>query len=209
MGQTLISKLTKTEYTDIRAKLQKQGVTSVPSHFIITKNRPQMTTLFYGNENENDDSVTTTVDLLSQLASCIETTRSECNIKQLVKDKDIDIKALTKRFRRGNYEAGMIVGDYSDYLTHMTNNHIKSGRSLSGNVVVLNGYDGAVHVSSTNNKIGIVSFSSLVSHESFYAHDITTKTSNDILTWIQSITNKSRDTLFPLLISIFESQKKL
>jgi len=150
-----------------------------------------MTTLFYGNENKDDDSGTTTVDLLPQLASCIKTTCTECNIKQSIKDKDIDIKAPTKRFRRGKYKAGMIVCDYSDYITHMTNNHIKSGRSLSGNVVVLDGYDGAVHVSSTNNKIGTVSFSNLVFYESFYAHDITTATSNSILTWMQSITDDS------------------
>ena len=56
----------------------------------------------------------------------------------------------------------MIVGDYSDYLTHMTNNHIENGRSLSGNVVVLYGYDSIVHIASTNNEIEIVSFSSLV-----------------------------------------------
>ena len=111
LGQTLLRTLTKTEYTDIRAKLRKQGVTTVPSHFIITKNRPEMITLFNGNENKKDDLGTTTVDLIEKLYSCIETTRTEFNIKQSVKDKDLDIKALTKRSRRGEYEAGLIVGD--------------------------------------------------------------------------------------------------
>ena len=99
----------------------------------------------------------------------------------------------------------MIVGDYSDYLTHMTNNHIKSGRTLSGNVIVLDGYDGAVHILSTNNEIGIVSFSSLVFQESFFEDGITTATSESILTWMQSITDESSKTLLPLLIPIFES----
>ena len=103
----------------------------------------------------------------------------------------MDSKALTKRFRHGQYKAGIIVGDYSDYLTHMINNHIESGISLSGNVVVLDEYNGAVHVSSTNNEIGIVSFSSLVFQESFYAYDIATATNDIILTWMQSITDKS------------------
>ena len=108
-----------------------------------------MTTLFY--ENEDNNSVTTTVDLLPQLDSCIKTTRMEFNIKLLIQDKYMDIKALTKRFRHRQYKAGMIVGDYADYLTHITSNHIESGRSLSGNVVVFDGHDGAVHVLSTNN----------------------------------------------------------
>ena len=143
-----------------------------------------MTTLFYGDNNEDKDSGTTTVDLIEKLESCVETTRKELNIKKSVEDKDLDIKALTKRLHRGEYEAGMIDGEYSDYVTYMINDHIKSGRSLSGNVVVLDGYDGAVHVSSTNNEIGIVSFSSLVFQESFFVDDITTATSNNILTWM-------------------------
>ena len=98
LGQTLLRTLTKTEYTDIRTKLWKQRVTTVPTHYMITKNQPEMTTLFYGKENEDDNSVTTTVDLLPQLDSCINTTSTECNIKQLVQNKDIDVKVLTKRF---------------------------------------------------------------------------------------------------------------
>ena len=43
--------------------------------------------------------------------------------------------------------------------------------------------------------------------ESFFVDDITTATSNNILTWMQSITDESRETLLPLLIPIFESQK--
>ena len=103
----------------------------------------------------------------------------------------------------------MIEGEFSDYLTHMINNNIKAGRSVSGNVAIIDGYDGAVHVSSTNNEIGIVSYSSLLFHESFFVHGITTATSGNILTWMQSITDETRDTLLPLLIPIYESQKKL
>ena len=66
LGQTLLRTLTKTEYTDIRLILEKQGVTTVPSHYMITKNQPNMTTLFYGKENVDDNSITTVVDLLPQ-----------------------------------------------------------------------------------------------------------------------------------------------
>ena len=79
--------------------------------------------------------------------------------KRSIQDKDMDIKALTKSFQHGQNITGMIVGDYSDYPIHMTDNHTESRKSLSGNVVVLDGYDGAVHV--MDNEIGIVSFSSL------------------------------------------------
>ena len=137
---------------DKRTKLRKQGATTVSTHYMITKkNRPKMTKLFYGKENKDNNSITTAVDLLPQLDSCIKTTCMECNIKWSIQDKDMDIKALTNRFWHGQYKAGMIVGDYADYLTHITSNHIESGRSLSGNVVVFDGHDGAVHVLSTNN----------------------------------------------------------
>ena len=103
----------------------------------------------------------------------------------------------------------MIVGDYSDYLTLMTDNHIESGKLLSGNAVVLYGYDGAVHVLTINNEIRIVSFSSLVFHKSFYEYGITTATSNIILTLMQSITDESRKALLTLLTPIFERHKLL
>ena len=101
----------------------------------------------------------------------------------------------------------MIVGDYSNYLTHMTKDHIKSGRKLYGNVIVIDGYNGAVHTSLTNNKIGIISYSSLVLHESFFAYGISTATNNIILTWMQSISNKTRKVMLLLLTPIFERQK--
>ena len=58
-----------------------------------------MTTLFCGGkENKDNNSVTTTVHLLPKLDSCIKTTWTECNIKRSIQDKNMDIKALTKRF---------------------------------------------------------------------------------------------------------------
>ena len=72
LGQTLLSTLTKTKNTDIRNKLRKQEVITVLTHCMITQNLPKMTTLFYGNENKDDNLVTTTVDLLPQLDSCIK-----------------------------------------------------------------------------------------------------------------------------------------
>ena len=77
LDQTLLRTLTKTEYTDIRTKLRKQGVTTVPTHYMITRNQPKMTTLFYGKENKDNNSITTTIDLLPQLDSCIKTTCME------------------------------------------------------------------------------------------------------------------------------------
>ena len=55
LGQFLLSTLTVTQFTDVRSKLIDVGVNSVPSHFIMTKNRPKMTTLFYGDKNEDKD----------------------------------------------------------------------------------------------------------------------------------------------------------
>ena len=104
---------------------------------MMTENRPKMTILFYGDKNEDKDLGATTVDLIEKLESCVATTCKELKIKKSVKDKDLDIKALTKRLHRGEYEAGTIEGEYSDYVTHMIDDHITAGRSLSGNVIIL------------------------------------------------------------------------
>ena len=44
------------------------------------------------------NSITTTVDLLPQLDSCLKTTCTECNIKQSFQVKDMDVKVLTTYF---------------------------------------------------------------------------------------------------------------
>ena len=209
LAQYLLSTCTKTQFTDARSLLEDVGVTSVPSHYKMTNNQPNMVTTFYGDKNKDKDLDTTPVDLIEKLERCVATNCEELNIKKSVDNKDLDIKALTKRLHRGEYKAGIIDGEYSGYVTCMINDHIKAGRLLSGNVIILDGYDGAVHVSSTNNEIGIVSYSSLLFHESFFVHSITTATSGNILTWMQSITDETRETLLPLLIPIYESQKKL
>ena len=60
-----------------------------------------MRTLFYENKIKDNNPITTTVDLLQQLDSCIKTICTECNTKQLIQDKDMDIKVLMKRFQQG------------------------------------------------------------------------------------------------------------
>ena len=73
----------------------------------------------------------------------------------------------------------------------------------------IDSYDGAVHTSTNTKESGIVSYDSQLFHYSFYDHNITTVTSSNILTWMQSMIDESRETISPIMISIYEAQKIL
>lgn len=109
----------------------------------------------------------------------------------------------------GGYEAGMIVGGFHYYLALMIDHHLERGRLLVGNIMVLDSYDGAVHTPTNTKESCIVSYNSPVFHSSFSEYNITTATSSNILTWMQSITDESRATNFPIMMAIYEQQKIL
>ena len=82
----------------------------------------------------------------------------------------MDVKMLAKNYEKyegGGYEAGMIVGGYPFFLTLMVDHHVELDRLLEGNIMVLDGFDGAVHTSTNTRESGIVSYSSQVFHSSF------------------------------------------
>ena len=114
-----------------------------------------------------------------------------------------------EKYEGGGYEAGMIVGGYPFFLTLLVDHHVERGRLLEGNIMVLDGFDGAVLTSTNTRESGIVSYSSQVFHSSFYEQNITTATSSNILTWMQSITDESRATIFPLVMDIYKQQQTL
>ena len=76
-------------------------MTTVPSHFKITKSRPGINTLFYGNENKSDKPITSTLDLLPQLDNIINTACKEGKISKKIINKDMDVKVVTKNIKRG------------------------------------------------------------------------------------------------------------
>ena len=79
----------------------------------------------------------------------------------------MDVRMLAKKYDKyegAGYEAGMIGGGYSFFLTLMVDHHVERGRLLEGNIMVLDGFDGAVHTSTNTRESGIVSYSSQVFH---------------------------------------------
>ena len=91
----------------------------------------------------------------------------------------------------------------------MIKKHIKKGREVKGNIMVLDSSDGAVHSSTNTNNSGIVSYSSQLFHQDYFADGISTASSSNILTWMNSLTDETMATVFPLIIPILEEQAKL
>ena len=50
----------------------------------------------------------------------------------------------------------------------MVEKHVKKGRKVKGNIMVLDSSDGAVHASTNTKDSGIVSYSSQVFHPEFF-----------------------------------------
>ena len=98
---------------------------------------------------------------------------------------------------------------YEHYLKLMINIFVLQGWKVQCNMLVIDSYDGAVHSSTNKKDSGIVSYSTLLFHSDYFAHGVSSASSSCILTWMNSLTAESRETLFPLLIPIFSEQALL
>ena len=75
--------------------------------------------------------------------------------------------------------------------------------------MVINSLDGAIHSSTNIMESSIVSYGTQLFHLDFFDHEISSSASDNILTLIQSLTNEKMETIFPLIIPIYEEQKLL
>ena len=91
----------------------------------------------------------------------------------------------------------------------MINQHLSSGRQLVGNIICIDSFDGALHSATNTKDNNIVSFNSQLYHRDFSLHGISTASSKNILTWMNSLTDETVATIFPIIIPIFEEQLQL
>ena len=88
----------------------------------------------------------------------------------------------------------------------MIKKHIKRGKEVKGNIMVINSSDGAVHSFTNTKEARIVSCSSQLFHQDYFAHGIRSSSSSNILTWMNSLTDETTATDFPHIIPILEQQ---
>ena len=128
LAVSILHALTEAEYRDIQSKLIDVNVNSVPSHYMMTKHRPDMVTKVYSATKEETDSTTTTTsDLLPKLDCVIDNAPHLDQKQRKVAPKDMDVKMLAKNYEKyegGGYDTGMIVGGCPFFLTVMVDHHV-------------------------------------------------------------------------------------
>ena len=86
---------------------------------------------------------------------------------------------------------------YEHFLNIMIDKYLMIGWKVKGNMLVIDSFDGALHLSTNTRDSGIVSYSTLLFHSDYYMYDFSSATSTCILIWMNSLTGETRDTLFP------------
>ena len=84
-------------------------------------------------------------------------------------------------------------------LIGMANKHIRKGRTLSGDILVINSYDGAEHTNTKKGKTRIVSFSSQMCSTSTIKNGASTAKRMNILTWQQMAGDEKRKSILPAI----------
>ena len=80
---------------------------------------------------------------------------------------------------------------------------------LSGNIMMLDSFDGARHVETKKKTVSLISFSSQLCGQSTIDKTISTSSSFNILTWQQTKCDESRETVFPAVRDVYQEKKKL
>ena len=91
----------------------------------------------------------------------------------------------------------------------MIDKYLLIGWKVKGKMLVIDSFDGAVHSSTNTKDSGSVLYSTLLFHPDYCMNGVSLATSTFLLTWMNSLTGESRETLFPLLIPIYKKQQLL
>jgi hypothetical protein len=196
---SMLSNSTKTGYADMRANFLKEGnmdEDDLPSYYLLTKNRPNVTP--FGLTPSNTYCNDLPVD---EFESVLEL-EAEMQRQQLEEVNNIEgaVDVLP---------AAKIDGTYSDYFDHMSKKFERKGHAMSGNIIVLDSYDGAEHSTTPGKRCNVVSYSSQVFNGSTVAAGFSTGQSLNILTWQQVQGEEKAPNVFAAVEDIFEQKQIL
>ena len=91
----------------------------------------------------------------------------------------------------------------------MVQKYLKRGREVKGNTMVIISTDGALHSFTDTKDYGIVLYSTQLYHPDYINDGVSSTSSNDKSTWMNSLTNETMEIIYPLIIPIFEQQALL
>ena len=142
---------------------------------------------------------TNCLKLIDDVLLSLTTTKDKQDLKKVAQ-----IVSKEKGYMMAKIEQG-----FEQYLVRMIKTFLLRGWEVKGNMLVIDSYDGAVHSSTNTRDSGIVSYSTLLFHPNYFSTGVSSASSSCILTWMNSLTGESRETLFPILIPIYKQQQIL
>ena len=193
----------------------------LPSYHLLTsRNRPNIVPFIIPNSNElhsNSHEITENIDIEDisephdepglQPKEVLSASSFVSNKPESLSEA---IQAIWKSKRVENEVIGaMIAGGFKEYVVRMANKHIRKGRTLSGDILVINSYDGAEYTNTKKGKTGIVSFSFQICSTSTIKNGASTAKSMNIFTWQQMVGDENRKNIFPAIKETLKEIKQL
>ena len=211
---SLLGNTTRSGYNKIMKELLtefKLCPKKLPSYHLLTsRNRPKIVPFILPNSNElhnNLHEITENINIEDtsvpddepglQPKEVLSASSFVCNISENLSEA---VQAIWKSKRVENQVIGArIAGGFKEHGARMANKDIRKGRTMSGDVLVINSYDGAEHTNTKKGKTGIVSFSSQMCSTSTIKDGSSTAKSMNILTWQQMVGDENRKNIFPAI----------
>ena len=81
-----------------------------------------------------------------------------------------------------------IENKYTHCLYMMNNKYLRMGLEVKGNIIIIDSFDGSLHLSTNTKDAGTISYSSLLLYPNYFVLGVSSATSTCILMWMNSLT---------------------
>ena len=202
---SLLGELSGNGYERVRKTMD--DLMDLPSYKMLKKKRPSISSLEFVKLNSFDSCEEVGGNGDGRDDNTVFLDMEEMN---RVPD-EYELELLLRRLAaQERLDGAKIDGDYSTYIQLLENKHVNEGRTIDGNVAVLDSFDGAEHIRSKKAITSVVSFSSSLLCTSWInSRSVTAGSSLNILTWQQMKGAESIYTLTPAVESYYQSKKVL
>ena len=188
-AQQLLTESTAAGYARMRKTLLndlKLDSKALPSYYTITKSRPQVISM----DIIQDPNYRLIDD---------DRTREDPRFASVDEDHGVEEELMGAKLR----------GTYTDYANMMIAKHSNSGRSIEGNALIIDSYDGAIHSNTDKKETNVVSYSSQLLTSSTVSAGAKPASSWNILTWMQISGKEKCANIFPAIQDVYKEKRLL
>ena len=185
---------------------------SLPSKYILNKNRPDIEGLQVNIMSPVDKTENEGMDLIAEIEydDVYHPDTDPIQVKTNEDETELQVALRRCSTEQVTMDATIISGKYNKWIELLEEKHKKSGRILKPDekVIVLDSIDGAEHLRSRKKITSVISFStSILTAKWLNKKEVSAGSSLNILTWQQMRGSESLYTIMPAVKDYFESRK--